>query len=115
MRHPGLECRRYDDGMHQEAVRVGDDVTFAAFGFLACIIASYPAAFGRFDRLTVDHTSTGRGLTALRNPGILYKIMVYPRPRPIIAPGVKIVLHRSCWWKARRHHPPGQTAAQHIK
>ena len=57
-----------NDGVNQKAVCIGDDVTLAALHFLARIIATNTAAFGRFDALAVDHSGARRALAALRYP-----------------------------------------------
>jgi hypothetical protein len=40
-----------DDETDHQTERVNDDVTLAALDLLACVKATYPTAFGGFDRL----------------------------------------------------------------
>jgi len=50
------------------AGRVGRDVTLATLDLFGGIIATQPAAFGGFDRLTVDDTCGRFSLAAIRDP-----------------------------------------------
>lgn len=89
-----------DNGMDQIAIGISDDMALATLHLLTRIIAAYPATLGGFNRLAVDHTGTGRGFAALFHTRALQEIMIDPRPCAIVAPSVKIMLHRSCWRKA---------------
>ncbi len=48
-----------DNGVHQTAVSIGDDMALAPLHFLARVIAAHTAALRRFDRLAVNHSGAG--------------------------------------------------------
>ena len=54
-----LDAGAVNNGINQRAIHAGDDMALAAFHFLARIISPYPATFRCFDRLAIDHASTG--------------------------------------------------------
>ena len=54
-----LDVGSVDNCMDEVSVGVGQDVALAALHLLASVIALWPAAFGGFDALAVDHPGTG--------------------------------------------------------
>lgn len=49
-----------NDGSNEQALRVSDDVAFAALDFCACVKSPWAATFRRLHALAIDDTRAGR-------------------------------------------------------
>ena len=95
-RRPIIEPCTGDQDDEQQPNRIDQHVPFAAFDFLASVIAAFgPTDFGRFDRLTVDTGRTGSGLTPLLLPHAGPQLGHALGPRALIPPLREVVVHRT--------------------
>jgi hypothetical protein len=110
-----LDVGGVDHGVDQIALGVGQDMALAALDLLARIIAARTAGFRGFDALAVDHPGTGRGFAPGRLAPDQEQGMIERQPQPVVPPQVEPAPHCRDRRKARRQHPPRQTAAQQIQ
>jgi hypothetical protein len=105
--------------MHNEAdevsLRVGDDVTLAAFDFLAGVEAARAAAFRGLHRLAVDDA----GVRARFSSRLLARRhdqdVIDARKQAGARPSVEIALHRRVGRKLLRQLPPLAACRRHIQ
>ena len=110
-----LDVGSVDHGVDEIALGVGEDVALAPLDLLTRVVAPRSAGFRGFHALAVDHAGTGRGFAALRFARRHQQRVVDPQPQAIVAPQVEPAPHRRDRRKARRQHPPRQTAAQQVQ
>jgi len=85
----GFESRHYaiavlnvgavDDDPNHQTDRIDNDIPLATFDLLASVIARDPAAFSRFDALTVDHSCRRRGFPSFQLSRLHNQMMVNPQ------------------------------------
>jgi hypothetical protein len=106
-RRPIIEPCTGDQDDEQQPNRIDQHVPFAAFDFLASVIAAFgPTDFGRFDRLTVETGRTGSGLTPLLLPHAGPQLVHDLGPRAIIPPLRKVVVDGTLGEQVVRSHIP---------
>tara|TARA_R110002167_G_scaffold253980_1_gene460254 strand:+ start:4056 stop:4733 length:678 start_codon:yes stop_codon:yes gene_type:complete len=106
-------------GVHEDEdekpAGIGQDVALPALDLLARVIATRAAAFGGFDRLTVDHTGTRGSLATLDLAQVHDQHRVHCVEQARVAPGVKIALDRRDRREAFGQKPPGATARRNVE
>jgi hypothetical protein len=104
-----------DQDEDQLATSVSNDMPFAAFDLLACVIAANSSTFRGFDALAVDDTATGRGFATLDFAQVHNQHHVDRIKQTRITPGVEIAPHSRHRRKAFWQHPPRTTARRNIE
>jgi len=84
-----------------------------AVGYATCtaesspaIVATWPTAFGRLDRLTVDHSRRRARFAARRFAHLQQQFKIDPLEQALVPPIVKIALHRGERRKVLRQQAP---------
>lgn len=104
-----------DENEDQEAARIGHDMALPALHFLARIIARWPAAFRRFDRLAVNHAGRRRYGTTFDFAQVHHQHRVDRVEQASVAPCVEITPHRRYRRKAFGQHLPRTSAHRDIE
>jgi hypothetical protein len=106
------------DGVHQQTLRVDENVALLALDFLACIIAVRvnlrPPFLGAFNALAVNDCSGWAGLAAHLFATFDVKRMMDAIERSIPTPQIEIVVHRRAWRQILRDRAPLAAGAQDV-
>jgi len=93
-------------GTDQQTASIGHNMSLAPFDLLGRIVTPRPAAFGRLDRLTVDHSGRRARLAGRRFARLLQQVEIDGLKQAVVAPVVEIALHSGKRRKVLGQHPP---------
>ena len=106
------------DGVHQEALRINEDMPLLAFDLLACIISHAGRCngpfFRRLDALTVKDRGGRAGLPTRLLAALHIERFVKAIERAVIAPQIEIIMERRARRQILRNRPPLAARAQDI-
>lgn len=97
------------------AITIDHGVTFAAFRFLAGVVATRAAGLDGFDSLTVDHRGRRTGLSADPLPVEHDKMVIDGLEQPLAAEPQEPTLDRRHRRKVLRQHAPGAAGPRHLE
>ena len=119
--HPAiafLDIGRVNDRMHQQTLRIDQDVSLFAADFLAGIVTLRidvsTAFFRTLDALAVDHAGRWTGLPILLLAAFLKEFVVNSLPRSLVVPALEIAMQRASRRKVLGDVAPLTSGTQHI-
>jgi hypothetical protein len=103
-------------GADQQTAGIGHNVAFTALDLLGrSIIPTRPTTLGGLDRLTVDDPRRRAGFTTRRLAHLQQQRKIDLLKQALVAPIVKIALHRGEWRKVLWQHPPLTTRPRDVQ
>jgi len=101
-----LDIGRVHLGTDQQTAGIGHNVSLAPLDLLGRIVTARPAAFGRLDRLTVDHSGRWARIAARRFARLQQQVKIDGLKQAVVTPVVEIALHGGERRKVLRQHSP---------
>src|SRR5215469_2461298 len=102
-------------GFEHEALGIDEQMPFAPFDFLACVIAARATQTNGFDTLAVDDACTWLRFTAHLCTRLLTQCGMKPFPQTLLPPQTKIVIDRFPGRQIVRQQAPCASASQQIE